>query len=91
MKETTGDLNITIVIVIGIAILVAFFYFVIWPGLDDNFKSNSKCSRAVCENPCKDYKGSKNACDATIGQLVKCYYVDEKGNRYDNIYCPWKG
>lgn len=87
MKETTGELNITLIVVIGIAILVAFFYFVIWPNLDANFQANSKCSRAICQNPCKDSKGAKNSCDDAIGQLVKCKV---QGSDVD-IYCPWKG
>ena len=83
----------TIVIVIAVSILVAFFYFVIWPNLDANFQANSKCSKAICENPCVDSHGSseKNACDDATGQLVKCYYVDGRGNKHDDIYCPWKG
>lgn len=88
MKETTGELNITIVIVIAVSVLVAFFYFVIWPNLDANFQANSKCSQAICENPCNT---GNNSCDNAIGELVKCYYVDNKGNKHENIYCPWKG
>ena len=88
MKETTGELNMTIVIVVAVSVLVAFFYFVIWPGLDDNFKANSSCSKAVCENPCGN---GNNSCSDAIGDLVKCYYVDNNGNKHDDIYCPWKG
>ena len=90
MKEATGELNITLVIVIAVSILVAFFYFVIWPDLDANFQANSKCSRAICENPCKG-SNDKNSCDDAVGQLVKCYWVDNKGDKHDDIYCPWKG
>ena len=88
MKETTGELNMTLIVVIAVAVLVAFFYFVIWPPLNANFEANSKCSRAICENPCKT---GTNSCDDTIGQLVKCYYIDGKGDKHDDIYCPWKG
>ena len=88
MKETTGELNMTIVVVIAVAVLVAFFYFVIWPSLDSNFEANSKCSKAICENPCDD---GKNACSDATENLAKCYYVDNKGNKSDPFYCPWKG
>lgn len=93
MKETTGELNMTLVIVLAVAVLVAFFYFVIWPSVDDNFQSNSKCSRAICENPCSGKDGStqKNACDDATEKLAKCYYIDDRGNKHDDIYCPWKG
>ena len=84
MKETTGELNMTIVVVMAVAVLVAFFYFVIWPQLDANFQANSKCSRAICENPCKE---GSNSCDDAIGKLVKCKI---KGSDIE-LYCPWKG
>ena len=84
MKETTGELNLTLIAVIAVAILVAFFYFVIWPSLDNNFKANSNCSRAVCENPCRD---GENACVDGMGTLAKCKVV---GTDVE-IYCPWKG
>ena len=93
MKETTGELNITLIVIIGVSILVAFFYFVIWPSLDENFQANSKCSRAVCKLPeeCKKSSGNDNSCPAVIGDLVSCYYIDNKGNKHEPIYCPWKG
>lgn len=91
MKEATGELNMTIVIVVGVSILVAFFYFVIWPDLNANFQANSKCSKAICENPCNGSGENKNACEDAVGKLVKCYYMDNKGNKHDDIYCPWKG
>ena len=84
MKETTGELNMTIIVVIAVAILVAFFYFVIWPNLNTNFEANSKCSQAICENPCKS---GTNTCEETMGQLVKCKIK----NSDTEIYCPWKG
>ena len=37
MKETTGELNLTLIAVIAIAILVALFYFGSSPNLDNNF------------------------------------------------------
>ena len=84
MKEATGELNMTIVIVVAVSVLVAFFYFVIWPGLDANFQANSKCGNAICENPCGS---GHNDCEDAVGKMVKCTV---KGS--DNpIYCPWKG
>ena len=83
MKETTGELNLTLIAVIAIAILVAFFYFAIWPSLDDNFKANSNCSRAVCTNPCKE---GENSCPE-MQELVKCKIKDSDVE----VYCPWKG
>ena len=94
MKETTGELNLTIVVVLAVAVLVAFFYYIIWPGLDDNFNANSKCSVAVCKNPCESGSSgvkAKNACGDMSKQLAECHYTDEKGREYGPFYCPWKG
>ena len=33
MKEATGELNMTVVTVVAIAAVGAFFYFFIWPGI----------------------------------------------------------
>ena len=82
MKEATGELNMTVVIVIAVAILAAFFYTVIWPLISDNFNRNSKCSEAIC------------ACanNAKTCEMATCYVVDENGNKIGNDFqCPWKG
>lgn len=85
MKEATGELNLTIIVIIAIGVLVAFFYFTLWPILNANFEQNSQCAKAACENPCST---GKNTCDAMKDiTKVKCYV---KGSS-NPIYCPWKG
>ncbi len=44
MKEATGELNMTVVTVVAIAALVAFFYLVIWPVLQNGMTLNSACN-----------------------------------------------
>ena len=85
MKEATGELNLTIIVVIAVALLVAFFYYTIWPHLDNNFKANSKCSQAICENPCGEGSNKNNCPDEG---LAKCYL---KGDKDNTFLCPWKG
>ncbi|MBR1416213.1 MAG: hypothetical protein IJ572_00145 [Bacilli bacterium] len=86
MKEATGELNVTLIVVMAVGILVAFFYFTIWPSLNANFEANSNCSRAICENPCGDGSG-RNSCDEMTNTLAKCHIKDSS----TIIYCPWKG
>ena len=82
MKEATGELNMTVVIVIAVASLAAFFYTIIWPAISNNFHSNAKCADAICT--CND---NNNKC-----QMAKCHVVDEEGNKVgDYFQCPWKG
>lgn len=88
MKETTSELNLTLIVVMAIGVLVAFFYFVIWPGVNSNFQANSACSRAWCENPCGE-NSSENACDDAFDGLATCW-IGEK-NVGTRIMCPWKG
>ena len=48
MKEATGELNMAIVVVLAISILIAFFYYTVWPVIHQNFEKNSQCSKAIC-------------------------------------------
>ena len=75
MKEATGEFNSTIVVVIAVGLLMAFFYTIIWPSIKNNMDANTKCSKAYCEK-CTDPGGCTR---------VTCHYKDS------TIYCPWKG
>ena len=53
MKEATGELNMTIVVITLVGLLMAFFFYTVWPMIKFNFVSNTNCSKAICE-PCAD-------------------------------------
>ncbi len=87
MKEATGELNITVAIVIGIGALSAFFYFTIWPLIRQNMDENTKCSQAVCEK-----------CSSGNCITVKCCMPTEQNGEQkscsstqNTFECPWKG
>ena len=44
MKEATGELNMTVVTVVAIAALIAFFYLVIWPTVKTGMTLSSACN-----------------------------------------------
>ncbi len=46
MKEATGELNMTVVTIVAIGALVAFFYFIIWPAIQTGMTLQSACSSA---------------------------------------------
>ena len=78
MKEATGELNVTVITVIAVASLSAFFYFTIWPLIRANMDSNTKCSQAVCEK-CTDASGN---CTTD-----SCHVAGSN----ENFECVWKG
>ena len=79
MKEATGELNMTVVIVIAVGVLAAFFYTIIWPNLKGSFIASSKCSDAVC-NP-------KTLNDG----MVTCEYYKNGQKQGESFKCVWKG
>jgi hypothetical protein len=85
MKQATGDLNSTVIVVIAVAILAAFFFSYLWPIIKNNFDRNSKCSAAVCGYRCN--AGSELIKDDTVtnGSINCCY------NKTLDIVCAYKG
>ncbi len=79
MKEATGELNATLIVVIAIAALAALFFTIIWPMIKDDMKNNSNCSNAIC-NP-GIIKGETG---------VQCYWKTKNGEPRP-IVCPYTG
>ena len=57
MKEATGELNMTVVTVVAIAAVGAFFYAFVWPAIQNGLKQNtckSSCptNDQACINNC---------------------------------------
>ena len=76
MKEATGELNMTVITVVAIAAVGAFFYAFLWPSIRANIQRSTQCSNAVgCGN-----------CD---GNTCDCYPVNENGTPATTpIKCP---
>lgn len=75
MKETTSELNATVVIVLAIAVLIAFFYYTLWPIIKNNFDRNSQCSKAICETV-----------DTNNDGFVKCHMKNDTTNTFECVY-----
>lgn len=67
MKEATGELNMTVVTVVAIAAVAAFFYAFVWPQIKNSINQSTKCASAVCPSTCKE------------GDTCQCKYQDEDG------------
>ena len=73
MKEATGELNMTVVTVVAIAAVAAFFFAFIWPSIQTNILNSTKCASA-------------QNCDCN-GNTCKCIYLDES-NAPQEVTCP---
>lgn len=79
MKEASSELNATVVVVLAIGVLIAFFYYTLWPILKNNFEKNSQCSKAICETVDRDKNG-----------YVWCHIKNDPSNTF-KFECVYKG
>ena len=68
MKEATGELNMTVVTVVAIAAVGAFFYIVIWPSIKANLLAQTHCASAV------------QCVDDGNNQTKTCHYYEDNGD-----------
>ncbi len=85
MKEATGELNLTVIVVIIVAGLVAFFSIYIVPIIMGGIKNTANCEDAVC---------TKAGCSDGVCNC-KYYIIDPetktKTGETVDITCPDKG
>lgn len=72
MKEATGELNMTVITVVAIAAVGAFFYAIIWPNIKNNINNSTKCANAICPSSCTSGK-------------CQCTYID--GDKEETVTC----
>ncbi len=73
MKEATGELNMTVITVVAIAAVAAFFVAFIWPAIENNLTNTTKCNAA-------------SNCVIT-GDVKTCDYIKEDKS-IEKITCP---
>lgn len=76
MREATGDLNLTVIVVIAVAGLMAFFSIFVWPMIKGGMKHDANCSDAIC------IKNTQS------NGTIECYM---KGKEATKFRCPYKG
>lgn len=77
MKEATGELNSTVIVVTAVALLAAFFFTVIWPSIEGSLQKTSKCSDAICD------------VGINANNMADCYSPGDK--KKEIFECPYKG
>ena len=77
MKEATGELNLTLFVIIAVGVLAAFFFTVLWPMMRSSQNRVANCNVAICKTK------------PNIDNTVTCYR--EKDPDKIEFKCPWKG
>lgn len=79
MKEATGELNLSVIVISSVAILAAFFYTVLWQMINHNQQSQVNCSKAICNKPTDE--------DLTP-EYVTCHMPGDDDETFE---CKYKG
>jgi len=77
MKQATGDLNATVVVLSAVALLSAVFFMIIWPMIRTGLQEDARCSDAVC-----DVGYNSNG-------MADCYNPQEASKKI--FECPFRG
>lgn len=76
MKQALGELNTTVIVVLSVGVLAAFFFSYLWPIINNNFQSNSSCSKATCD--CSENVRNQNdgycLCNINGSENFRCVY-----------------
>ena len=80
MKEATGELNMTVVTVVAIAAVAAFFYAFIWPSIQNNIETSTKCSRVINCTGCNGETCSCTYMNGEVAEQITCPDNTESGN-----------
>ena len=84
MREATGDLNLTVIVVVAVAGLMAFFSMTLWPMIKGNMQHDANCSDAICDN--------SFTCEGkTTGKICCHNHGDPNGTKDGFFACPYKG
>lgn len=79
MKEATGELTGSVIVVSAVALLMAFFFMVIWPMIRSNMIDKSNCANAICDIGYNE-----------DSHMVTCYMPDD-ADKSVTFDCPYKG
>ena len=72
MKEATGELNMTVIVVVAIVAVGAIFTVFVLPRLRNSVVNNTNCANASCSQT-----------DCGTDKTCRCTFIDEDGNAQD--------
>lgn len=74
MKEATGELNMTVITVVAIAAVAAFFYAFVWPSIQASLILTTACNSTDAKG---NYVGEKVKCESN-----NCKYTISENKEY---------
>ena len=94
MKEATGELNNTVIVLLAVAAFAAFFFSTLWPMIRANYESETKCADAICGYTCDGTKVQPDESGGkTTGTITCCYRKNKQDSSEPGteMKCPYKG
>ncbi len=83
MKEATGELNMTVITVVAIAAVAAFFYAFVWPAIQTNLQGTTACNTGAGNTMGNSGDPDYVSCTAANAQgKYSCTFKVKKGNSY---------
>jgi hypothetical protein len=64
MEKASGELNLTVITIVAIAAIAAFFYAFVWPAMRDSISTSQQCANAIC--PCEPSEGQTINCSGCM-------------------------
>ncbi len=91
MKEATGELNVTVITVVAIAAVAAFFYAFIWPAIQNSLMSATGCSNAAPGlTQGKSGEAGYISCNKSVDRQGRYQCAYHNGKEQKSIYCTQK-
>lgn len=82
MREATTEVSLLVIVAISVAIMMAFFFGVIWPHIRNNYQREANCKNAICD--CSNAKNNNYMC--------KCWASNkDKASNSNSFTCAWEG
>ena len=69
MEKASGELNLTVITIVAIAAIAAFFYAFVWPAIRNNIERSQRCNSAVCP---EGESGRVQCIDVDNGESIWC-------------------
>ena len=78
MQEATGELNMTVITVVAIAAVAAFFYAFVWPQIQNSIAASTACTQGPGTTVGTQGEDGYVSCGKSNGGTYDCTYYSNK-------------